>query len=108
MVIFVYMLLLLLAGVVLRIHQFLGGTYNLAPAFLVEDVIGLTFLFFGMVAIWGYARNKRYFSQGLWRAYFVLVVVTMPIAPLISPKYQEVAAEHGVGAMWGAYALSTL
>jgi hypothetical protein len=98
MIIFCYMLLLLLAGLAFRGYSTFEGTY----------VIGLAVTYFGMIGLWGYARNKRYFGQRLWQAYFVFTIATVPVLPLISPKYQEVAALHGQQAMWSAYAMSSL
>jgi hypothetical protein len=74
----------------------------------VEDMLSLGLLCFGMIGLWGYARNKKFFARAIWRTYFIVTAALIPLAPLFSAKYQQLLNEHGLGAMAAAYALSTL
>lgn len=109
MVIFFYMLVLLAPGIAYRGWQVATGQYlSQGAAFVAEDLISLAMVCFGLIGLWGYARKRGIFSQGLWQAYFVLMALLIALAPFVSPKYSQLAANEGVATMSLAYLISLI
>ena len=109
MAIFIYMLFLLGSGFMLRLWEICTSAYFGHGALLVaEDLAYSGLAYFGMIGIYGYAKGKPFFSESLWRAYFVASLVFVPVAPFVSIRHAQLVSENGIAIASATYAISTV
>lgn len=109
MAIFLYMLVLLSSGFVLRLWEMYTASYfSQSNLLIVEDLAYSCLAYFGMIGIYGYAKRKPIFSKRLWQIYFIALLVFLPITPFVSIKHSQLVAENGVAIASATYAISTV
>ena len=103
MLIFIYTLLILILGLANKLFQSLSGDYGIGELTTDLPLILLTYL--GLIAIWGRAKQKRYFSEFFWRVYFVVLMVSLIVVPIFNPTIQSMVQEFGRPAAIAAYSV---
>ncbi|MEX0739539.1 MAG: hypothetical protein WD071_09365 [Pseudohongiella sp.] len=93
MLIFIYTTLILILGLTNKVMQSLSGDYGISQ--LTTDLPLILLTYFGLVAIWGRAKQQRFFSEFCWRVYFVLLMVSLILVPVFDPGIQSMMQELG-------------
>ncbi|WP_394392089.1 hypothetical protein [Shewanella woodyi] len=106
MFIFFYTLLIVLAGLGNKTFQYISGDYELSN--FLFDLPLITLTYFGLIAIWGRAKNLRYFSENFWRAYFVVIMLSIIVLPFFETGIQNMINEFGSLQAMLAYSVMTL
>ncbi|MFI2812471.1 MULTISPECIES: hypothetical protein [Microbulbifer] len=94
MIIFIYTLLIVALGIGNKLILGLSGAYQ--PVDFIKDLPLIVLTYFGLYAIWGRARGKRYISQRFWQIYFVLLVISVLAMPLLDKDIASAAQEVSV------------
>jgi len=106
MLIFIYTTLILVAGLANKLFQSFSGQYG--PGNLITDLPLVILTYFGLIALLGRAKRKRYFSESFWRAYFVLLMASVILVPILDPTIQSMTREFGVPMALGAYGVMVI
>ena len=101
MYILIYTLLIVLLGLGNKVLQAMAGSYGLTT--LIVDFPLIVFTYFGLIAIWGRAKSKKYFSERVWKIYFGTIIISVFIMPFIEPNIQVMVGEFGVAKATIAY-----
>jgi hypothetical protein len=103
MVIFIYTTLILILGLTNKLSQSISGEYGIGQLTIDLPLIVLTYL--GLVAIWGRAKQKRYFSESFWRVYFIVLMASLILVPIVDPTIQSMMQDVGVSTTMAAYSV---
>lgn len=106
MLIFIYSLIVILIGLGNKLFQSYSGNYDLSA--FVADLPLIIFTFFGLIAIWGHAKSKKYFSEKFWQVYFVAILISIFAIPFVEPSVQKMIAEFGTSKAIIAYAVTVV
>ncbi|WP_028114488.1 hypothetical protein [Ferrimonas kyonanensis] len=101
MYLFIYVVLLVGLGLGNKALQSLSGHYGLMD--FVTDLPLIVFTYFGLIALWGRARQGRYLTASFWKGYFFAILLSIVILPFVQPELQQIMAEAGSLQMLVAY-----
>lgn len=103
MVTFFYTTLILCIGLGNKLIQGISGEY--AASDLILDLPLIVFTYFGLIALWGRAKQKRYFSEAFWRIYFIALMASLIVLPVLDPSIRLLMHEFGLATALAAYAV---
>lgn len=106
MFILFYTLLILVIGLTNKAVMAYSGSYSLSN--FLTDLPLIIFIYFGLLAIWGRARNKRYLSKKFWHIYFIALMVSIVAIPFFNSDLKTLAMEESFAISYGGYLATVL
>lgn len=106
MIIFIYTTLILCLGIANKLLQGISGEYGMNELLTDLPIIFLTY--FGLVAVWGRAKRKRYLSESFWRVYFVIIMASAFVIPVFDQNIRSIIEEFGMSVAVAAYAATVI
>ncbi|MGI2172268.1 hypothetical protein ACROAE_19105 [Shewanella sp. MF05960] len=94
MYIFFYTLLIVLVGLGNKAFQSMSGGYDISN--FLSDLPLIIFTYFGLIAIWGRAKDKSYFSKKFWRIYFCSILLSILAIPFFETNTLNMIKEFGI------------
>ncbi|AQA19321.1 hypothetical protein BST95_14795 [Halioglobus japonicus] len=93
MYVFVYTVLILAVGVGNKVILFFSGEYD--PRMLAFDFPIIALTYFGLIAVWGRARGRLYFTQKIWKTYILALIMSIVLVPIFDVNVASMIEQFG-------------